>query len=311
MKSSLTKTDEYIIDNSIFRIGDVFSVEGQSIKVKVEKGKNTSSVLYKGDIIQNISVGGYVKMKKGYSEMIGKIEGESITEDKDFSKIKYRSNKEKINRILNVKILGFIEQGIFYRGIKELPLIDNKCFLLQKEEFNEIHKFVKDGDIPIEIGTLEYDDGQKIELGINSLFASHIGIFGNTGSGKSYTLAKIYRELFKKFKDNKSFKDNAKFFLVDFNGEYIGDDVIIEKKYKNIYKLSTRLQEGGDRFPIKKETLKDGTFWSIFLDATEKTQVPFLNRSIKDTYIESKLNSDDDFKALIKEKIILATSSLV
>ncbi len=206
MKSSLTKTDEYIIDNSIFRIGEVFSVEGQSIKIKVDKGKNTSSVLYKGDIIQNISVGGYVKIKKGFSEMIGKIEGELITEDKDFSKIKYRSNKEKINRILNVKILGFIEQGTFYRGIKELPLIDNKCFLLQKEEFNEIHKFVKEDDVPIDIGTLEYDDGQKIELGINSLFASHIGIFGNTGSGKSYTLAKIYRELFKKFKDNKSFK---------------------------------------------------------------------------------------------------------
>ncbi len=303
-----TPTDAYIIDNSIFRIGQVFSVEGQSIKIKVDKGKNTSSVLYKGGIIQNISVGGYVKIKKGFSEMVGKIEGESITEDKEFSKGKYKSNKEKINRILNVKILGFIERGNFCRGIKELPLIDNKCFLLTKEEFDEIHKFVKEGDEPIQIGTLEYDDGQKIELGINSLFASHIGIFGNTGSGKSYTLAKIYRELFLKFKDNDLFKRNAKFFLIDFNGEYVGKDVIIEEGYKDIYVLSTRTPEGGDKFPIKEETLEDSSFWSIFLEATEKTQIPFLNRAIKDSYIDSKLASNDSFKSLLKEKILSATA---
>ncbi|NYT28620.1 MAG: DUF87 domain-containing protein [Candidatus Thiodubiliella endoseptemdiera] len=44
-----------------------------------------------------------------------------------------------------------------------------------------------------------------MSLGINKLFASHIGIFGNTGSGKSYTLAKIYRQLFEKYKDNTNF----------------------------------------------------------------------------------------------------------
>jgi hypothetical protein len=37
-----------------------------------------SSILYKGDIIQNISVGGYVKIKKDFEEIIGKIEGELI-----------------------------------------------------------------------------------------------------------------------------------------------------------------------------------------------------------------------------------------
>ncbi|MEN9921091.1 MAG: hypothetical protein RLZZ517_69 [Candidatus Parcubacteria bacterium] len=301
-------TDTYIVDNSIFRIGVVFSVEGQIIKVKVDKGKNTSSVLYKGALIQNISVGGYIKIKKGFSEMIGKIEGESITEDKDFSKNKYRNNQEKINRILSIKILGFIENSVFYRGIKELPLIDNKCFLLRKEEFEEIHNFIKEGDERISIGTLEYDDGQTIDLGINSLFASHIGIFGNTGSGKSYTLTKLYRELFKKFKDNTNFKNRAKFFFIDFNGEYAGDDVIIEKKYKNIYKLSTDLVTEGDKFPIKKETLKDSSFWGIFLEATEKTQIPFINRAIKDSYIESRLNTEENFKNLVAEKIIEATA---
>jgi uncharacterized protein len=306
MKNSSVDTDEYIVDNSIFRIGQVFSVEGQAIKIKVDKGKNTSHVLYKGSIIQNISVGGYVKIKKGFSEMIGKIEGESVTEDKDFSKGEYKSNREKINRILNVKILGFIEDGLFHRGIKELPLIDDKCFLLRKEEFDEIHNFVKEGDEPIEIGRLEYDDGQKIELGINSLFASHIGIFGNTGSGKSYTLAKIFRELFKKFQGNRRFTNNAKFFIIDFNGEYAGEDTIIGNK--KVYNLNTgkRYEDIADseKIPLSEIDLIDLELICILADATEKTQKPFISRTLSFYRKVSRENDSlDYFKNILKKRI--------
>jgi hypothetical protein len=54
----------------------------------------------------------------------------------------------------------------------------------------------------------------SLVVGINKLFASHIGIFGNTGSGKSYTLTKIYRQLFKEYKGNEKFKNNAKLDFV-------------------------------------------------------------------------------------------------
>lgn len=317
-----TQTENHIIDSSIFRIGQVVEIIGQEVKVKVDTGKNTSSLLYKGEIIQNISVGGYLKIAKGFETMIGKIEGETVKEGKE-PKSSYASNKEKIHRILNIKILGFLEGKQFKRGIKELPLIDNTCYLLTKEQFNEIHNFVDSDDEPIEVGALEYDDGQAISLGINKLFASHIGIFGNTGSGKSYTLAKIYREVFKKFKDSENFKKNAKFLLIDFNGEYIGklnkdsigyenQDVIIDGIYKNVYELTTRESihkiKEDTKFPVHHSTLKDVTFWSIFLEATEKTQIPFLNRAIRDGYLEKQLIDDDSFKALIKEKIISATS---
>lgn len=325
MTDEITLTEKYIIDNSIFRIGKVIEILGQAVKVKVDTGKNTSSILYKGEIMQNISVQGYVKIKKGFEEMIGKIEGESVSENKEFSKSSYSSNKEKIHRVLNIKMLGFINNGVFKRGVKELPLIDNTCFLLTKEEFNKIHEFVDKDDKPIEVGRLEYDDGQKIELGINKLFASHIGIFGNTGSGKSYTLAKIYRELFKVYKDNAKFQRNAKVFLIDFNGEYVGEmdentgeyktkDVIIEEKYKNIYELTTRKEisdiKDTEKFPIHESTLKDPTFWSIFLSATEKTQLPFLDRALRDTYIEERLDSDKNFKDLIAVKIFSAVTQI-
>lgn len=303
-----------ILKDSVFKIGKVTSVEGRFVKVTVDKSKNPSHLLYKGKLLKNISVGSYVKILKGFTKIIGKIEGEYITEDKVSTKIldnmknksktkalqikNYIQEKEKINRILNISLLGYFGDKGFQRGIKELPLIDNECFLLEKIEFNEVHNFIKNDDKPITIGSLSFEKGQAIQVGVNSLFSSHIGVFGNTGSGKSYTLAKIYRELFKKYKEEEKFQKNSTFFLIDFNGEYIGKHTIIEEKYKNRYELSTREQSGKDKFPINKETIMDHTFWSIFLTATDKTQQPFLKRALQKNDVD-----DSQIEKVIKDII--------
>jgi len=311
-KTMITNTDQ-IAEDSIFKIGKVISVKGRTIEVKVDKTKNTSHLVYKGELLKNISVGGYIKIIKGFTVIIGKVEGELITEDKLFEKKNgYTTQKEKINRILSVSLLGFFRGKHFERGIKELPLIDNECFLLHKKEFEQVHDFIRNGDDPITIGSLSFERGQEIRVGVNGLFASHIGIFGNTGSGKSYTLAKIYRELFLKYKDERKFKKNAKFFLIDFNGEYVDgstrDHIIIDQKYKNTYRLSTRTATGDDKFPVTLETIKDPDFWVVFLEATEKTQMPFLRRAIDSDYIAPKIRDAEEFKSLINQKIFEATT---
>ncbi len=298
------------LDDSIFKIGRVTSVDGRVVSVKVDKAKNTSHLVYRGQLLKNVAVGSYIKIAKGFTALIGKVDGEFITEDKGFVDRQYGSEKERIDRTLKIKLLGFFEGTAFKRGIKELPLIDNECFLLQNEEFNQVHNFLKDGDEPIKIGTLALEKGQAIQVGIDALFASHIGIFGNTGSGKSYTLAKLYRELFEKYKDRATFVDKAKFFLIDFNGEYVDqedDDIIIEKKYKNIYSLSTRTDDG-DRFPVTTEMLNGSEFWSVFLEATDKTQKPFLRRALRNNYLASKLETEGGLKDLIASMILSVTT---
>jgi DNA helicase HerA-like ATPase len=300
---------DIILKDSIFKIGKVTSVEGRTVKVKVDKTKNTSNLLYKGKLLKNISVGGYVKIMKGFTVIVGKVEGEYITEDKQFVSKEYGNDKERINRILTISLLGFLNNNSFERGIKELPLIDNECYLLDKEEFDNVHDFIKSGDKPITIGTLSLEKGQQIRVGINSLFASHIGIFGNTGSGKSYTLAKIYRELFKEFKESEKFQKNASFFLLDFNGEYTDekDNVIIEKEFKNIYKLTTRPQTVPEKnkFPVSTDTIYEPSFWSVILEATEKTQTPFLRRAITNNWLAERLDSEESIIELIASKFLL------
>lgn len=263
------------MERTILRIGVVKSVRGRTIEVVVDKMKNVPHLLYNGSLIKNVSVGSYIKINKGFERIIGFIEAEEITEDKTEEKKNYKHETNKIVRVLKVKIVGFLERERFNQGVKDLPLIDNICYILTKEEYDRIHDFVdSDQDEPIKIGHLASELTKEINVGVNSLFASHIGIFGNTGSGKSYSLASIYNSLFEKFGGNTGFQEHSKFLLIDFNGEYIenekGKDVIYDKKHKIVYDVPNQ------KIKLKKSTFEDVEILSLILDATDKTQKPFI-----------------------------------
>ncbi|MEN2400618.1 ATP-binding protein [Flavobacterium sp. MC2016-06] len=292
---------------NILRIGKVISVKGRVIEVLVDKTKNASHLLFNGQIIRNVSVGSFVKICKGFEELVGKIEEEFITEDKEFLEKNYRREKERINRILKVSLVGYIDKFEFKQGIKELPLIENECYLLSKNEFDRIHNFLKKDDFGVVIGNLANEKGKEIKIGVNSLFASHIGIFGNTGSGKSYTLASLYHRLFKQYQDKKGFKENARFLLIDFNGEYSKQNSITENKI--IFNLSTRKElskiKKKDKIAINERVILNLELLSILSSATEKTQKPFLKRTLDffDRIISSS-NPIDYFRNSLKQQVI-------
>ena len=304
-----------VIRDSVLRVGQVVSVEGRTVEVEVDKLKNSSNLVFAGSVIKNTSVGGYVKIGKGFTWIIAKVEGEKILEDKDFSKRYYKSPTDRLKRVLQLSLLGFIDdKGRFRRGIKELPLVYNECYLLTSDEFKQIHSFVKSDDESIIVGHLSYEKNQQIEVGVDALFASHFGIFGNTGSGKSYTLSKIYYELFKKYDSSDNFIKNSTFLLIDFNGEYIsnkgnqgekGTNVLTSNELiKQEYELSTKTSI--DKFPLEEATINNHELWSLILEATEKTQAPFLRRAIEYARWKPYIDDDDAFKAQLGDFISTA-----
>jgi hypothetical protein len=291
--------------DTILKIGAVVSVRGRSVEIKVDSAKNASHLLYKGESLKNVSVGSYLKIAKGFTHLVGKIEGEFITEVKPNDSRTYTSEQEKIKRLLQISLIGFLESNNFKQGVKELPLVDNEAYLLTQAEFNLVHKFVKDGEDTFILGSLAQEKGKAIELSIDRLLASHIGIFGNTGSGKSYTLAKLYHEIITKYKLEPAFQKNARFLLIDFNGEYMTpedgdtDDVIVESKYKDVYRLSTGRTGSKKKYPLTASAIKDDQFWSLILHCTEKTQAPFIARTLKNDFLDNNMKTNEGFLRLV------------
>lgn len=135
--------------NSIFRIGTVYSVDGRVVKVFVDRDKNSSHLVYQGNLIKNVAVGSYVKILKGFESIIGKVESEYVECNKVYNE-QYNSQEETINRFLIVKLIGHIEADSYRKGLTELPLIANECHLLTNNEFEMIHSFGSKDDIYID-----------------------------------------------------------------------------------------------------------------------------------------------------------------
>lgn len=272
---------------AVLRVGEVSSVTGRRVFVSVDTDKNLSELFFDGDVLRNIAVGSYIDIRKGFLSLIGKVEGETARGDEK-SNNEFRTAEQR--RVLTVALVGFLDhEGQFFGGTKELPLVGNEAFLLTKQKIHQVHRLVSPDGLAINIARSEYE-GYNIALPIDGLINSHIAIFGNTGSGKSNTLAMIFQEFIAEMRSRNTaaFEERCRIVLFDFNNEYTRNQCLTE--HKQVINLSTR-DNSGDKIPLGAGGFNDIEIVSILADATEKTQKPFLKRAL--TLQQKVLDSGD------------------
>lgn len=298
-----TVSSHELLRDSVLRVGEVSAVEGCKIYVQVDRNKNLSDMFLDGDILTNIAVNSYLEIRKGFLSIIGRVEGERVQSDKSDE---WEEQGQAVNtnrRILTVALSGYIdERGVFAGGTRELPLIGNEAYLLTRQKVHLMHNLVQQGAPSVSIATL-FGEDIEIEFPIDGLFNSHIAIFGNTGSGKTNTLAALYQGLIRTLRQRNSerFEERTRFVLIDFNGEYCGEECLTPDK--KIYNLSTRVANG-DRIPVEMDALLDIETLSILVDATEKTQKPFLRRTLRFFRQVSEANNPEAyFRGVLQSKV--------
>lgn len=246
-------------------VGEVIAVHGVKVSIKVFEESNKDTLFYDGTKYKGISIREYVQIERGFKKIICIVEGEYLDEkrmDDDYHHI----------RTVDLKPIGYFEAGQFFEGIKHLPLIKDPVYLLEENKLSDIYGNAV-GDFVI--GKLLKEEF-PVSLPWHKLFNSHIGIFGNTGSGKSNTLTNLYTTLF----DLKIEAINGKsqFVVIDFNGEYTNGQ-LTTAEHKHIYNLNTRNEE--DKFPLAKAEFWDADTLSLLFQATQNTQKPFISRIVK------------------------------
>lgn len=261
-------------------VGEVSEVHGARLKVRVYAGANEAHTFFHGEVVRGVSVGGYLKIPCGYDNVIGIIEGDyqqesRVVRETTDSRV---APGQTIERFVDMSVFGVMSKDGFDRGISTLPLVKSKVYLLTADELGSINSPILPDEPIFRVGALAGHDGTSVYLPANALFASHIGVFGNTGSGKSNTLCKIYSDCFERIEHGVGLDNvKSKFVFIDFNGEYIGDETLTTSK--SVYQLSTRTKDV--KVPVPKDFYSDVDIWSILTKATEKTQRPFLSRCIR------------------------------
>lgn len=153
-----------------------------------------------------------------------------------------------------------------------MPMIRDKASLLSELMVGRIYG--TEGKTNFSIGSM-LKENVPINLPWSRIFNSHLGIFGNTGSGKSNTLAKLYTTLFNE--KLQALKHKSQFVIIDFNGEYT-EDQILPAGDKQITILDSRHPK--HKFKIEASHFWDVETLSLLFQATTNTQQPFLRRVV-------------------------------
>lgn len=132
--------------NDFYKIGQVIEVRGQKLRIRVFENKNSNILVYQGHVIKNVSVGSFVKIPKGFSNIIGRIEGEYIQENKSTGENncqpRFSKESETIDRIIEVSIMGVLNDGRFQRGLIDIPLVFSDAYMLADTEVQKIFEFI-------------------------------------------------------------------------------------------------------------------------------------------------------------------------
>jgi DNA helicase HerA-like ATPase len=275
--------------------GEVIEVRGVRIVIRVFDESSKETLFYLGEKYKGISIREHVIIRRGFRNIVCIVEGEYLDEKK--------LNEEKTDYIRKVELkpIGYFQDGEFLEGIKYLPMIRDSVFLISEAEISKIYGKSNEDFI---VGKL-LKEGMPVSLSWSRLFNTHIGIFGNTGSGKSNTLTNLYTTLFAKKKT--SIAEKSQFIILDFNGEYTGNQ-LLPREEKNVYLLDTKTDQG-HQFPLSEDEFWDAEVFGILFKATENTQKPFLSRVIKgrERYLDAP-NSLETYTKRVFERALTSAS---
>ena len=154
----------------------------------------------------------------------------------------FESTNKLVGEIININqqyieitIIGEIKENTFIYNDINKPAFKSKCRLINKEDLEII--FGNNSEDYLTLGTSALYKNLEIKLNINPFFSNHFAILGNTGSGKSYSVAKIIQSI---FYDPTKIPFRSNIFLFDTYGEYQNAFANIGKHNQNLnYKLYT------------------------------------------------------------------------
>lgn len=130
----------------------------------------------------------------------------------------------------------------------------------------------------LNIGQSVVFDNYGVKVRLDDFFGGHAAVLGNTGSGKSCTVASILQGLFEK--PNEHHARGATFVVFDVNGEYEAALKSIETAGElgcEYLELDGTATLGKFRLP---HWFLDQSEWELLLQASERTQVPILRLAL-------------------------------
>lgn len=259
-------------------VGKVISIEYDRFKVRLLNDAKVASISIKGKVYHFGNIGSYLKVSNHANEMIlcevTAMYEQGITTDSALGQ-EFRLDSP---RDLFMKPIGSYRTDGFKLGIMTYPSVYADVYVVTETDLNEALKDAvqKNSSKGIYLGNSRNLQGYPIYLDIDRLFSIHTAILGNSGSGKSYTIARILQQI-------EAMQAKHTTILFDVNGEYAQAFPDAKHLRPNV---AEQIEDGGVKYspfylPYYLLTLDE---WLAFLMASERTQRPFWDRVLQECY---------------------------
>lgn len=268
------------MNNSILdrKIGIVDSVSANEIKgFLLDEAPQSISIL-EGNVTFFPRINSYLVIPNETGWLVGMISWIGY----NHAVVNNEVNLPKGQRMIYLNIMGHIVETlhglIFERGAFSLPTVGDSILMPSVEQMDAV---VKNSDKnTITVGTSPLAGNQEIKLSIDSLFGRHLAVLGNTGSGKSCTVAGIVRWSIEESIKKAEKSPNARIIVLDPNGEYrhAFDDLDMDVFCYAIKASDSKQDLKQLRAPAWMWTSQE---WSRILQASGGTQRPILREALR------------------------------
>ncbi len=211
-----------------------------------------------------------------------KIEN-TTTDDLLNMNVIFEDNKKILGEIeeidgdeVKISFLGEFHEGKFFGGIIRKPSLNAKIRLINEDELSELTGANDDKSMMLGLSPLY--NNFPIKINIDDMWSNHSAIFGNTGSGKTYGVARLVQNLFV-MKGKIPFNSNI--FIFNNTNEYDNAFKSINQYNPNFnYKMYSTSGEGNSeiiKLPLWLLSVDD---YANLLDATEYTQLSIIEKML-------------------------------
>lgn len=270
------------------RIGTVDFVSPDEIKVAIDVEAPESVALNAGSPRPFPRVNGYLLIPVDEGYLVGQVEWLTVERSafpkrrgmQDFGLVDlpYPLRRLSLNPLGTLRTATDGEGYDFRRGADALPSVGAAVVLPTDAQLRSI---VESGERRrVQIGTSPLAGDARVCVDPNRLFGRHLAVLGNTGSGKSCSVAGLIRWSLEQAMNVRGSTPNARFVVLDPNGEYSRafpkNDLTVKAR---VFKVNAGEGEQALKVPL---WFWNSAEWCSFTQASARTQRPLLRRALRE-----------------------------
>lgn len=281
--------------NKITEIGEIDSISGNSISVKLFDNIKSNMPIIDGVVYRVGQIGSFVRIPLGYANLYGivtQIGSAAIPESlreavaKDYDILKN-------TRWINIVLAGEQVGKKFERGVTQYPTTGDKVHLVTINDLDVIYGGYEEAN-SITVGNISVSESLDAKIDLDKLISRHCAIVGSTGSGKSNSVSVLLQRI-----ANRNFP-SSRILVIDPHGEY--NDAL--SKYSKVIEVNSSVDENKLQIP----------FWALPFNELMKIfsgNLTDQNREyIREKVVEAKIKSAVDNKIDVAKESITADSPI-